>query len=323
MDYKFKPERNKENLLEAYSDDQLLHALGVPITNKRFTSPFREDNRPDCQLRFSDNGRIYYADFARYPPKGVDIFELVMDVFSINFREAVEYLWDIVDGNVEGKTVVDRKDIPKVERLEPAKIDVESRRWLPSDLAWWANFGINRHTLDKYRVEAVKKIWLRDKTCYLFIEGKVMPAYVYHFGDYVKIYHPFRKTHRFLSNNGQVLQGYEQLPEKGAYLVITKSLKDVMLLSIYSIPAVAPQSETTLIGKEMMDELRARFTKILVLMDNDRAGKHALYQWRQMGYLITMLPIKLGAKDISDYYLRSGAWNTSKLVDQAKLFYNV
>jgi hypothetical protein len=323
VDYKFKPERNKENLLLEYSDDQLLHALGVPITNKRFKSPFRKDNRPDCQLRFSANGRIYYADYARYVPEGIDIFALVMDVYSVSFYQAVEYLWEIVDGNVEGKVIVEKEKLPKVDRFEPAKIDVQSREWLTSDLAWWAEFGIDEYTLKKYRVEPVHKIWLRDEPCYLFIKGHVHPAYVYHFGDYVKVYHPRRKEHRFLSNNGRVLQGYEQLPEKGDYLIITKSLKDVMTLSKYHIPAVAPQSESVMPDDEMMEELNRRFRKVVVLMDNDRAGKHALYLWRQKGYLITMLPIKLGAKDISDFYRRSGAWETHKLIEQAKLFYNV
>ena len=56
----------------------------------------------------------------------------------------------------------------------------------------------------------------------------------------MKIYQPY-SNFKWLSNtSASDLQGLSQLPDRGDTLVITKSLKDVMCLDIWDIPAIAP-----------------------------------------------------------------------------------
>jgi len=318
--YRFRPTRNKENLLESYSDVQLLNAIGVPITNRKFTSPFRNDKHADCRIMLSDNGRTYYMDYALYGTRGMDVFALVMDIYNISFNEAIGYLWDITEGSIQGKSIVAKEVLPQVHRPNPAVIEVQPRGWTSFDLQWWMSFGIGMDILDTYNVRAVQSVWVGNVKQYSYFRG-VNPAYSYHFQGFIKVYYPFNRKHRFITNTGSALQGYEQLPENGRYIVLTKSMKDVMLLARYKVPAVAPQSESIICSDQTMDGLKDRFDNILVVMDNDKAGKRALIKWREKGYNVGMLPYKNGVKDISDFYLKFGPHKTRDLVLATKKHY--
>ena len=90
-----------------------------------------------------------------------------------------------------------------------------------------------------------------------------------------KIYQPFNKHYKWMNNaNYSVHQGYTQLPEKGDLLIITKSLKDVMSIKdVMGISSVGLQSESVMMKQSVMDEYKYRFTKVICLFDNDKAGK--------------------------------------------------
>lgn len=66
------------------------------------------------------------------------------------------------------------------------------------------------------------------------------------------------------------------LPKMGEYLVVTKSLKDVMTLYNLGIPAIAPISENCFLSKAQYHRLKERFKHIILLYDNDRPGLRAM-----------------------------------------------
>jgi len=82
-------------------------------------------------------------------------------------------------------------------------------------------------------------------------------------------------------NNFKGLQGYDQLPEKGTLLIVTKSLKDVMLFYEFGIPAIAPASESVILSVEQHKELSQRFTKIVTLYDFDLTGVRSANKMRK------------------------------------------
>jgi len=66
------------------------------------------------------------------------------------------------------------------------------------------------------------------------------------------------------------------LPKQGGdYLVITKSLKDVMALYEFGIPAIAPCSENLFVTEAQYSRLKAKFKRIYLLYDNDLPGVSA------------------------------------------------
>ena len=66
------------------------------------------------------------------------------------------------------------------------------------------------------------------------------------------------------------------LPKMGEYLVVTKSLKDVMTLYNLGIPAIAPISENCFLSEAQYHRLKERFKHIILLYDNDRPGLRAM-----------------------------------------------
>lgn len=76
----------------------------------------------------------------------------------------------------------------------------------------------------------------------------------------------FSKRYKFISNwQSSKLQGAKLLPKDGnEFLIITKSLKDVMTLHEFGIPAIAPCSENTFITDKVLNKLKEKFKRIVV-----------------------------------------------------------
>lgn len=62
------------------------------------------------------------------------------------------------------------------------------------------------------------------------------------------------------------------LPKSGEYVVVTKSLKDVMVLYEFGIPAIAPISENCYLTDTQHHKLVSRFKKVIIFYDFDYAG---------------------------------------------------
>jgi hypothetical protein len=158
---------------------------------------------------------------------------------------------------------------------------------------------------------------MNGKVHYGYTEPE-FPAYVYHFGAYnYKFYFPFRKKMRFLHNDAAILQGWDQLPERGRVLVITKSYKDVMKLYEYGIPAIAPMSETLVISVEILNELYKRFDVIAALYDHDETGIRSLKKYRDLGVLALWFP-RSHPKDLTDFYEKYGDEDTKLLIQTVR-----
>lgn len=71
------------------------------------------------------------------------------------------------------------------------------------------------------------------------------------------------------------------LPKSGDAIVITKSLKDIMVLYELGIPAIAPISENCYLTEAQHNKLVKRFDKVVLFYDNDRAGITNLNKFRK------------------------------------------
>lgn len=82
-----------------------------------------------------------------------------------------------------------------------------------------------------------------------------------------------------------------------------------MTLCSLGYNAVAPSGETTLISEETMDELRERFSEVILLFDNDGGftkkegkGKYASLRYNEKFDIpYTFISEESGTKDISDF----------------------
>jgi DNA primase len=96
-------------------------------------------------------------------------------------------------------------------------------------------------------------------------------------------------------------QGMDQLKYDSKYLLIVSSLKDLMSfkkLGISNIECIAPDSENTMIGESVIGRLQEKYSKMLVLFDNDEPGFKAAQRYTDK-YSITSITLDM-SKDLSD-----------------------
>lgn len=287
-------------------------------------SPLRKERNPS----FS----VFYAHKSPYKLKWKDFgtndsgscFDLVMRLYSISFVDALAMvdrdmnlgIWDCKPTTAikAPRTLLD-----DVGQRYPTKIEVRIRKWNnTSDRDFWSKYGITCKILKFYNVYPLEYFRVNswENNC-------LNPTYGYYNGNGKwKIYAPFSEI-KWLSNiTSEDIQGYHQLPNKGDFVIITKSLKDVMTFYSLGISALAPQTESSMLKKSMILELKERFNRIYVNYDYDRIGMLIGNRYRKIyglkSYYFTNGYYKsydYGAKDVSDHVKIHGRERTKEIID--------
>lgn len=298
-----------DQLLEHINQFDMFKKYGADLQKGRFSSPLRKDKNPSCDSFIIDN-KVIMKDFTT--GESFDLIKLVQRKYNLSFQQALYKIYDdsgmhINFNNSSHKTrLSSRKTVIKVNSYPLDNNNAE----------FFKKYGISLSTLQKYNVYRLFCYWINDNVYY---PGK--NSFVYKFSQReLKIYLPGRKEGKsyFLTNcSGDIMEGYNQLPPSGELLIITKSLKDVMVLYEMNYNAVAPLSETSVINKSLMADLQIRFNKIIVLFDRDMGG---LIGARRLlhDYNLPFIFIKdQYAKDISDYCLYYSVLQTKKYINHA------
>ena len=91
-----------------------------------------------------------------------------------------------------------------------------------------------------------------------------------------------------------MIQGSKQLPKSGNFIIITKSLKDVMALWQFGIPAIAPNSENSFLSDIQYNKLKLKFKDIYLFYDNDLPGIKSANKISCFAFLIFFASTKIG-----------------------------
>lgn len=262
-----------------------------------YNSPFRKDKNPSFGIYYSKRTKqLLFKDH------GTGECGNVIKFVSL-FTSKTEYndiLSDIVDKlNITNNTklVSSKQYIPPTETV----IGVVRQEFTDIDINYWKQFNISINTLKKFNVNSIKYY-----LCNGIVKGtykRENPMYAYKVYNNFKIYRPLADKYTKWRNNltDYDIQGYEQLPQKGDILFITKSMKDVMCLHEMGYPAVSPSSESTFLPKDVLEQLKARFKRIIILFDRDTAGvKRSRKLSRETGLEAIFINKKFKAKDVSD-----------------------
>lgn len=262
-----------------------------------YNSPFRKDKNPSFGIYYSKRTKqLLFKDH------GTGECGNVIKFVSL-FTGKTEYndiLSDIVDNlNITNNTklVSSKQYIPPTETV----IGVVRQEFTDVDINYWKQFNISINTLKKFNVNSIKYYLCNGivKSTY----KRENPMYAYKVYNNFKIYRPLADKYTKWRNNltDYDIQGYEQLPQKGDILFITKSMKDVMCLHEMGYPAVSPSSESTFLPKDVLEQLKTRFKRIIILFDRDTAGvKRSRKLSRETGLEAMFINKKFKAKDISD-----------------------
>ena len=305
---------NQESIMQYYT--------GLDVSSKKLMlSPFRNDHKVTCSFYKSKSDILYLHDFATN--EHINCFQIVMKKFNVNYYEALDIIakdFGLIEGTHSNKTAP--VIIQPLKETESARIQVQIKKYSDKELEWWKQFGISIKTLKKFHVFSIEHVFLNGEL--KFTSSDKCPIYGYYFGkdkngiEKWKIYFPLKTEYRFLNNlSKKVLQGYHQLPKTGELLVITKSMKDLMAMYEFGIPAVSPNSETLFVDDKKLEEFKQRFKHILVVYDNDRPGLYNMAKIRrehpELNYFY--MPWYL-AKDFTDSIKLVGVDNMKEYVNE-------
>ena len=309
---------NQESIMEYYT--------GVSASSKKLAlSPFRADNKVTCSCYKSKSGILYLHDFATN--EHINCFEAVMRLNNCNYFQALEIIaedFGLID-NKKFLRTSKPKIVPEIKQTEICNIRVQTKEFTEEELKWWKSFGIDKKLLKKYHVYSLQHVFIDNRLS--FSSNYNNPIFGYYFGkdknsfEFWKIYFPRNKEKgiRFLNNlSNKKLQGYKQLNKSGDLLIITKSLKDCIAFRAFGFDAVAPSSESTFCNDERLSEFKQRFKHILVIYDQDKAGKYNMakirHKYPELNYFV--IPKEYNSKDFSDLIQNHGLEKVKELIDK-------
>lgn len=321
--------------LQITKDEILKHITELQIFEKycsnynglenKFKSEFYNDTKPACRIVISKSGIPYYKDYGN--GDYFTAFEYVSRKYGSNYHEtcniiANDFNLRKIKLNVSPQLLINNDDVtlPKLQKVK-SEITVLIQPFSIIDCNYWEQYGIDLITLNFFNVKSCSNVLLKkNDNFYHFKYKKTNPIYSYRFfknkKEYFKIYFPLANPNeqlKWLSTVGSdCLQGYDQLPENGDLLIITKSLKDVMVYYKMGYSSVALQAETNKLSKKSWDELSSRFKRIVLCLDNDHQGRTSTGEFL-LEYDVEFFFIDK-EKDISDYVKQYGLDKAKKLI---------
>jgi len=269
-------------------------------------SPLREDIHPSFGIFKSNiSGDLLWKD--QGTGKTGNIISFVAELFSITNDNALHKIFqDVIHKDLIPRTLKGEK-IKEYYKNIKTIISIQRKNFTEVDDEYWGQYFITRDILKYFNICPIYTFWVNDTISKIFY-SKINPLYAYKVFDKYQIYNPYGAKKNKFRNNCTVydLYGLEQLPNYGNLLIITKSMKDVMVLHRLGYTAIAPTGETTPIPKEIITSLKNKFNRIVVLYDNDEAGikgAKKLCKDNELEYVIIPKEYytKFNIKDISDY----------------------
>lgn len=262
-----------------------------------YNSPFREDKNPSFgiyyskrtqQLLFKDHGTGQCGNVIKF---------VSLITGKTNYDDILEDIVNHTHITNRTKLASSKHYIPPTETI----IGVVRQDFTEADKLYWSQFNISLETLKMYHVSSIKYYLCNGIVKGIYKDDN--PMYAYKVYNHFKIYRPLAdKYHKWRNNLKQNdIQGYEQLPEVGDLLIITKSMKDVMCFHEMGYTAISPSSESTFIPDKVLKQLKRRFKRILVCFDRDASGyRNSIKIYNNTKIKPFFVHKKFKAKDISD-----------------------
>lgn len=328
--FEVQPNVTKEYILSRVSQEDIFeYYLDVRVQfKKQIINPLRGDKTPTCTFkRFGF--KLIFRDWSEQ--KHMDCIDVVCRKFNINYGEALLLIANDFGLMDSGKNYIPIIRPPVIVEESKTTIGVSTQHFTYEDSSYLMSYYITPDVAKKFRCFSVKYLYINEILRYHY--NRFDPAIAYFFGEkdgiqQWKVYFYNRpkdmsKGPKFMGNT-RIINGIHQLPKSGKVCVITKSMKDVMVLNLLDVPAIALQSETVYPTKKLIEFLSERFERIFSLYDYDLTGVR-MANWMRKNFDIQpfFLTGDNRIKDISDYIKVNGLDNTKQLIQSAKRYYEI
>jgi hypothetical protein len=319
---------NEEDIFEYYFSKKLGYQFKIE-PNTMYINPFRDDEDPGCNFYYNPLGRLKFHDHsAGY---NWDCFNIAQMYYSCNFGEALNLIardFKVSEISYDQKKVIQRKQLT-LESHYYRNIQVKIRKWTYSDENYWGQFYLDKKLLTTYNVHPISHAWMESGgiSNMIYDYNYKDPGFCYYFGNdnkgnaAFKLYFPLRPKGglpRFYHTNSSIIQGAREVDANAPFIVITKSLKDVMCLRLFNINAIAPMSESIILTGKQMTNIRKRFPTVYTLFDRDKAGMRSSIKYREVHGTIPLLMPSDYSKDFSDSLKDFGHQEMLDIIEHAK-----
>lgn len=306
---KTEPVITKEFLLSKNSEETYMSTyLKVPVKKGLIVSPLRNDHKPTASFYRNRKGELIFHDF------GTSFYgnfiSVVMYINNCSYQKALRIIaedFGYVDKNTNRTPIEVKVSYEKIDKKSDTIIEIEVKPFSDNELKWWKSFGITENTLKKFNVFSCNSVFLNGN--YFSSSTSRNMAFGYYGGirngmQLWRIYYPQKRIYRFISNwSKNLIQGIKQLPKINDYVILVKSLKDVMCLYEQGIYSCAPCSENILISNNQMTRLKQIYNNIFVFWDNDEPGRNGSLKYKEKYPYVKCIELKPEiAKDFSDSY---------------------
>lgn len=307
-----------EDFIEEVDEFEIIQHYLPTASFKHFYSPFRIEKIPSAIIYIDTNGRLRFTDYRI----NEQIPNIVGRLLGLDYKHAVQkIITDFSNITTSRKTYQQsKKEIYKGLAHSPTIITPAYRAWKPYDIDYWGRGGITVDWLShpKVRVFPIRYANIQTrKGDYTLTCDPLAYVYCYHKFDGIdryKIYQPFNKTKKWVSNvvsgKGGVLQLYQTLPKTigNNLLTISSSLKDSGTIYCNSkIWSIAPNNEGGWLPPQVIPKLKERFNNIITWFDQDAAGHTTADKYYQKyGFKGVFIPERYKVKDQYEFRSKYG-----------------
>lgn len=284
---------------------------------RKFKSEFRSDPVPSAVIASLDFG-LRYIDFGERAHT-FDSIGYVMFKYSTTFVGAMEIIdRDFGLGLSSARTMIGplRWSVPVPRKIQPAHIQIRQRKLNSNDAAYWLMYGITPDVLARFKVVPISHYWINSRRYDCL---SLTYAFLEHWPR-LKIYSPLLGQRKWYSNTTDLdVQGWD-MRQKRNEIILASSLKDVMVLSMFGVDAIALQSESIFPKKELIDSLKDVYLGADVLYDNDFTNPKNPGQTMaericaEYGTGNIFIHPSLGCKDISDVMACHGPLTVHRII---------
>jgi hypothetical protein len=321
-------------ILERVTQEEIMeYYLKFPVNNETLSansllSPFRKDNNPTCNYYYIEDkfGKIKLKFRDWNGAFNGDVFDVAATVLKINITSSQGFMLLLHNiakdfkihkyANGEERKKFDLLITEYHKNISIKTFTVIPRKWNNYDKQFWYDkFGIGVDLLRLGKVIPVSELYIEgeNNSSKIYKYFAKDPAYAYYGGEkngikLWKIYFPFRKKgeRRFMTNYN-FIQGLH-LFQPAKVGIITKSLKDVLCYKRFGIQAIAVPSETYLMTKDEIFNIKSKVDILLTNFDYDKAGILLANKYKRVHGILPLMFTKgkynqldFGVKDFSEY----------------------
>lgn len=314
-------------ILERISEKTIYeHYLNKSIGNKLIKCCFHKDSTPSLGFYKTKSNNLYFNCFGC--GRRGNVFEFVQILHNCDFGKSLNIIqntfklskndnYDFNNNSTNISTKVETIDTENRFRIIPT-----FRNWKIYDFHYWNRYHISLELLDKFNIKPCSRVYNITKQgeyIYFAEDSKNNPIYCYSIDDRYKIYRPLSlKEGKWATDTTNYnIQGLAQLPNKGELLIITSSMKDILVLKILGYTAIALGGESNSIPESILNDLYNRFDNIIIFFDNDEPGlKYSEKLSKQINTGFIHIPVTYSEKDISDYVEKYGILEGKTLMNK-------